>query len=177
MSDKSFFIGAVVLVVGIIVFATIYNNGGGQANISGATQVQDRDKAPDFSLKELNGETITLSQYRGEKPVILDFFATWCPNCQRDMPKLSKWYEKYSSQVEVIGINLQESEGKVKSFIDSRGISFPIVLDPGSKTASAYGVRYTNLHVLIDKDGNIVREIPGDIKESDIKALAEDSAN
>lgn len=127
--------------------------------------------APDFSLESLNGEVLSVSQYKGDKPVILDFWATWCPNCQRDMPRLNGFYEKYKDQVEVIGVNLQESRGLVENFVSKRGITFPIVLDPRSDAARSYGVRYTNFHVLINKDGNVVRTIPGDIRESDILSL------
>ena len=88
------------------------------------------------------------------------------------MPKLNKWYEdKYKDQVEIIGVNLQEDEGKVRDFIDSRDISFPILFDPRGQASQKFGIRYTNTHILIDKGGSIVREIPGDIRESDIKSL------
>ncbi|PIQ67182.1 MAG: hypothetical protein COV95_00075 [Candidatus Zambryskibacteria bacterium CG11_big_fil_rev_8_21_14_0_20_40_24] len=59
----------------------------------------------------------------------------------------------------------------MENFVSKRGITFPIVLDPRSDAARSYGVRYTNFHVLIDKDGNVVRTIPGDIRESDILSL------
>ena len=131
--------------------------------------------APDFSLMSLDGETITLSQFRGEKPVVLDFFATWCPNCRRDMPKLSRLYNTYKDEVEVIGINLQEKESKVRDYILSAGISFPIVLDPFQQTARSYGVQYTNYHVLIGKDGTILGIVPGDISEAHILSLIDSS--
>jgi len=185
MNNKLFIIGAIGLTIGLAALASVYTNNretgstpnslgdAGQTSISEASSDQ-KNKAPDFSLQKLDGSTITLSQFQGQKPVILDFFATWCPNCQRDMPKLSKWYEeKYKDQVEVIGINLRESSGTVENFVESRGISFPIALDPRSQVANAYGIRYTNTHILIDKEGNIVREIPGDIRESDIQSLVE----
>ncbi len=127
--------------------------------------------APNFSLERLGGGIISLSDYRGKKPVVLDFWASWCPNCRRDMPNLNRFYEKYKDQVEVIGINLQESERTVEKFIASRDISFPIVLDPGGEASRIYGIRYTNTHFLIDKDGNLAREIPGDISEADVKSL------
>ena len=181
--NKAFYIGIAVLTVGVLGFAILYNSNKGLgsgspssleshsgANVSDTSSAR-RNQAPDFSLQSLDGNTITLSEYRGKKPVILDFFATWCPNCKRAMPKLNKWYEKYKDQVEVIGVDLQEDRNKVQKFIDSRNISFPIVLDPNSQVSRAYGIRYTNTHFLIDIDGNIVREIPGDIRESDVKSL------
>ena len=130
--------------------------------------------APSTELTSLNGGTISLADYQGKKPVILDFFATWCPNCRRDMPKLSKFYEKYKDDVEVIGVNLRENPDIVREFISSRNITFPIVLDPSGRVARDYQVQYTNTHVLINKEGNIVRIIPGDIRESDITLLIQE---
>ena len=185
MSNKTLAIGILVILVGLFAFSRINNNQQSNFGLSvqtaqhGATmsgqssdQTSQTNFAPDFSLESIDGGNITLSQYRGEKPVILDFFATWCPNCQRDMPRLSRWYdEKYKDKVEVIGINLRENKGKVKDFTESYGISFPIVFDPRGQVAQVYGIRFTNTHYLINKEGVLVREIPGDIKESDIKSL------
>jgi len=132
---------------------------------------QPAQSAPDFSLNKLGGGTITLAEYRGHKPVVLDFFATWCPNCKRDMPHLNTLYKKYKDEVEVIGIDLQEDSSLVQKTISDWGITFPIALDTNGQVSRAYGVRYTNFHVLIDKDGNIVKAVPGDISESDITSL------
>ena len=130
------------------------------------------DLAPDFTLDRLDGGKLSLSDYRGEKPVVLDFWASWCPNCQRDMPKLSALYDEFSDEVEVIGINLRESTSTVQRFIDSRGITFPIVMDKGS-VSRQYGIRYTNTHVLINTDGSVAQIVPGDISRSHITALIE----
>ena len=89
------------------------------------------------------------------------------------MPKLNKFYEKYKDNVEVLGVNLQESEKTVEEFISSRGITFPIVLDPRGQVSRTFGIRYTNTHVLINKEGRIVRVVSGDIKESDVLSLFE----
>jgi thiol-disulfide isomerase/thioredoxin len=128
---------------------------------------------PNFSLERLTGGQITLADYRGKKPVILDFWASWCPNCRRDMPALSRFYEQYQDRVEVIGINLQESKKTVERYITSAEISFPIALDPAGTASRSYGVRYTNTHVLVNKDGTLFQIIPGDISEASVKALIE----
>lgn len=174
---KSFVIGlAVVLVGGFVVYQfVIPNTPAGEATtnpqVAGTSRgVPSANAAPDFTLKNLDGGTTTLSDYRGQKPVILDFFATWCPNCQRAMPQLSGWYDKYKDQVEVIGINLRENSSTVQRFIASKRISYPITLDTG-RVASQYGIRYTNTHVLIDKNGSIVQTIPGDLRESHVLSL------
>lgn len=187
MSNKTLIWGAILISVSLIAFVGIYNrsrgisagsarihNGGvnfdGTASVGGATS---QNEAPDFTLSKLGGGIITLAELRGKKPVVVDFWASWCPNCRRDMPNLNRFYEKYKDRVEVIGVNLQESEGTVQDFISSRGISFPIGLDPGGDASLAFGIQYTNTHFLINKEGNLVRTIPGDIQESDIQSLLE----
>ncbi len=127
--------------------------------------------APDFTLQTLDGETVTLSDYFGKKPVILDFWASWCTNCQRAMPKTSALYEQYKDDIEVLGINLQESNSAIQSFVDSKGIEFPILLDTNSEASRLYGIQYTNTHVFIDINGNVTGTIPGDINEEHFKAL------
>jgi len=111
--------------------------------------------APDFTLTSLDGRQISLADYRGQKPVVLDFFATWCPNCRRDMPKQQALYEKYGEDLEVIAINLNESQKKVEKFVTNNGFTFPVVMDPSGHAARTYQVNYTNTHIYINKDGFI----------------------
>jgi len=127
--------------------------------------------APDFTLQSLEGSEITLSDYRGKKPVVLDFWASWCPNCQRDMPKLNSWYQDYGDDIEVIGVNMQEELGVVQGYVDRKRIDFPIVMDPAGVVSRAYGVRYTNYHVMIDKGGRVSKIVAGDVSEKEILAL------
>ncbi|MBI4160266.1 TlpA family protein disulfide reductase [Candidatus Wolfebacteria bacterium] len=170
--------GMIVVVVGLFIAGRFFGGGtpiDGVASIgngapAGSTRV---NTVPDFTLQKLGGGAITLSEFKGKKPVVVDFWASWCPNCRRDMPNLNRYYEKYKDKIEVIGVNLQESERTVQRFIASRGISFLIALDPSSRASNAFGIRYTNTHLLIDKEGNLVRAIPGDISEADIISLIE----
>lgn len=169
--------GVVVVVVGLLAFGRISGGGGSTTGITSPNShtasagINSGRSAPDFTLQKLDGGTITLSEFRGKKPVVVDFWASWCPNCRRDMPNLNRFYEKYKDKVQVIGVNLQERESTVRDFIDSRGISFPIALDPFGRASNTFGNQYTNTHYLIDIDGNLVRSIPGDIRESDILSL------
>lgn len=165
-------------IVGILIIAgAVYaSRSGGNSEargsepttVSATAEQSDKRLAPNFTLNRMGGGTIELASYRGQKPVVLDFFATWCPNCRRDMPNLNAFYETYKDQVEVIGIDLQEQESLVSKFATDLGLTFPIALDTQGRVSQQYGVRYTNFHVLIDRDGNIVGSIPGDIKEQDI---------
>lgn len=126
--------------------------------------------APDFTLPMLAGNNLTLSYAVAKQPVILDFWASWCPHCQRNMPKLDALSRAYDGRITVIGVNMKERSDVVRRFIDAHGISYPIVLDAGA-VAEAYGVRYTNTHVLIGKDGTIRKVLVGDIAEADLQDL------
>lgn len=181
MSNKLLIGGVIVIAGGLLLLGKFSgtsvpanNTASIQNNIS--VESAKANPAPDFTLQKLGGGTISLSEFKGKKPVVVDFWASWCPNCRRDMPKLNGFYEKYKDKVEVIGVNLQEKESTVQSFISSRGISFPIALDPSGHASNAFGIQYTNTHFLIDINGNLVRVIPGDISEADIVALIEQSA-
>lgn len=122
-----------------------------------------------FSL--LNGGTLSLADYRGKKPVILDFFATWCPNCRRNTPHLNELYKKYKDQVEIIAVNLHEDPAVVRQFADSYNLTFPVALDETSSIANQFDVRYTNTHVFIDLNGTVLRVVSGDVQERDIQVL------
>ena len=166
--NKTILISVIVLalIIGLFVWGGI-GSAGTPAAGARPTTPDAPIPAPDFSLEKLGGGTIALDDYRGVKPVILGFWTTWCPNCRRDMPHQNEWYKKYQGKVEVIGVNMQENPSTVAAFIRKLGIEYPIALDPQGAATRAYGVSYTNYHVLIDKAGNIVKTIPGDISEQD----------
>lgn len=178
MNSKILVPGVILLAVGLLVFSRFTSNT--TSNIpapvhSGASisSAVSKNAAPDFLLQKLGGGTITLSEFRGKKPVVVDFWASWCPNCRRDMPKMNAMYPKYKDKVEIIAVNLHENESTVRNFVTSNNIDFPIALDPRNQASRAYGIQYTNTHFLIDTNGNLVRTIPGDIRESDIVSLLE----
>lgn len=166
-------IGALVVIAAFFIFLSSgHPRAASPTTVSTVQATQTpTNSAPDFSLQKVDGGTIALSDYKGKKPVILDFWATWCPNCQRDIPHQEAFYQKYKDKVEVIGIDLHEDPSLVQHFVSQYGITYPVALDPQSQAAQAYNDQYTNYHVLIDKNGNIVRTVPGDISESDFTSL------
>jgi thiol-disulfide isomerase/thioredoxin len=175
--NKHIFIGmgAVVIALGGLYLITASRSSTSAAHTTtGAPIVQSASNtqvAPAFSLDRLDGGKVSLADYKGKKAVIVDFWTTWCPNCRRDIPHQNEWYKKYKDHVEVIGINMQEEPSVVKAYIEKMGIVYPIALDPSADTTHAYNANYTNYHVLIDTQGNIVKTIPGDISEQDFISL------
>jgi thiol-disulfide isomerase/thioredoxin len=93
--------------------------------------------APDFTLLSLDGQAITLSELRG-KPVLLNFWATWCPPCRAEMPALQKFHEQYGDQVTLLGINWAEDPETVRRFLERYDITYPNVLDRQGKAFVLY---------------------------------------
>jgi cytochrome c biogenesis protein CcmG, thiol:disulfide interchange protein DsbE len=118
--------------------------------------------APDFSLQTLNGKTVHLSDFRG-KPVIVNFWTTWCPPCKKEMPDMEKFYRNYHSEVELLAVHLtsQDTRENVKSFVNEYQLSFPVVLDEKKKALELYHIQTIPTSYIIDKDGVIRKKIVG----------------
>lgn len=111
--------------------------------------------APDFELRDLDGETVSLRGLRGS-PVMLNFWATWCPPCRAEMPYLQEIYEQWTSQgLVLLAINLRESSSQVKGFLQSYGLSFPVLLDSTGSVGNKYNISGIPATFFIDKDGII----------------------
>ncbi len=113
--------------------------------------------APDFTLLDMDDEIYTLSSYRG-KVVMLNFWATWCPPCRREMPSLERLYSKLKDQgFVVIAVNQFESPDLVFEFTGRLSLepTFPILFDRDSRVAEQFGVKGLPTTYLLDKDGRI----------------------
>jgi peroxiredoxin len=110
-------------------------------------------KAPDFELKQLDGKSVKLSDLKGKK-VILNFWATWCPPCEAEMPAMQKYYDESPKDVVILAINI-DPQLDVQGFIDKKGITFPIPLDAEDEVNSLYQVISIPTTYFIDSDGII----------------------
>ncbi|WP_174616273.1 peroxiredoxin family protein [Virgibacillus ihumii] len=111
--------------------------------------------APDFKLRTLEGKTVRLSDYRGER-VIVNFWATWCPPCRAEIPDFQKLYEK--KDVEILAVNLtstEKSKEGVRKFVKEFGMTFPVLMDVNSDVAETYQVRAYPTSYMIDSSGHI----------------------
>ncbi len=111
--------------------------------------------APNFELTTLSGETVQLSDYRGEK-VMLNFWATWCPPCRAEMPDMEKFYN--NEDVKILAVNLtntEESQDAVKKFKKEFGLSFPILMDEKLAVANKYQIQPIPTSYMIDTNGKI----------------------
>lgn len=149
----------ILLVLGAAVAYTLYAN----FTKDKIEKVEIGKKAPDFVLTDINGEKHRLSDYEGQG-VFLNFWATWCKPCEREMPYMNDQRQKYKDQgVEIIAVNVGESEVAVKEFAKRHQLDFPIVLDREQQVTTAYGVNPLPITFLIDKNGNVVYVHRGEI--------------
>jgi peroxiredoxin len=111
------------------------------------------DPAPDFELRSLSGETIRLSQFRGQ-PVLLSVGASWCPDCRVEAPLLEELHQQHPELV-ILLVDSKETTEVVRAFVDEFGITHPVLLDQDSAVSKLYQILAIPTEVFIDKDGMI----------------------
>ncbi len=123
----------------------------------GAEQAMIGQPAPEFTLKDLDGNPVSLKDLRG-RVVLLDFWATWCGPCRMAMPHLEAFHKELADQgVKVFGINLRENAATVRKFMDAQKFTMPILLDADGKVAASYRVSGIPHTVIIGKDGQVLK--------------------
>ncbi len=131
--------------------------------------------AAEFKLQDLDGKTVKLSDFKG-KPVLLDFWATWCPPCRDAIPAIEKLHKAYADKgLVVVGVSMDQGGwDSVRTFVKEQGMTY-IILKGTDDVSSDYQVRTIPMLVIIDKTGKIVKRhlgIGGDNElEKDIKAV------
>lgn len=130
--------------------------------------------APQFALKRAGGtEAIALQSFRG-KPVVVNFWATWCGPCWEEHPILNETSRLVGDRVQFVGVVFQDDEAKILSFLQQRGAAYPTVIDDGGKTAIAYGVGGVPETFILDANGTIVAKHDGPISAEQLQSyLAE----
>lgn len=116
--------------------------------------LQEGSKAPDFTANLLDGTTFTLSELQG-KPVIINFWATWCGPCVQEMPAFQRLKEDFGDEIGIIAVNSGEDEETVMEFVEENGYTFPVVLDADYDVSMLYptnGIPYT---VILDEEGSV----------------------
>ena len=114
--------------------------------------------APEFQLPNLEGQSISLGDFRG-KSVLINFWTTWCPPCRSEMPYIQEVYEEWSDKgLVVLAIDIGESSSKVENFMQSYNLSFPVLLDSNQSVSLKYRIRAIPTTFFIDKDG-IIQDI------------------
>src|SRR5690606_9773304 len=117
--------------------------------------VEIGNRAPDFEIETLEGKNVSLSDFRG-KPVMLNFWATWCPPCRQEMPDMEEFHKE--NDVVVIAVNLLDTEmnqDAVKKFVDEFGLTFDVGLDGDGEVSVQYRINPIPTTFMIDSNGII----------------------
>lgn len=125
--------------------------------------------APDFILNSLDNKQIQLSSFRGEKAVVVNFWATWCPPCREEMPAFEEIFVNNIDEIAILGVNLQESEGAIDKFLQEIPVTYPLLLDPNKRVKELYNVFTQPVTYFIDKEGKIVDKKFGPLTEGEIE--------
>ena len=138
------------------------------------TGIRKGKQAPDFSVKMTDGTELMLSSLRG-KPVLLHFWATWCPDCRKDVPAVKELYDKYGSKVEFIGVSFDVDHNRWTKYVVDNGMKWRQVSElkkmRDAEISKAYGVEWIPSMTLIGPDGKVVLSTV--VLERMAKALAD----
>lgn len=117
------------------------------------------DKAIDFTTIDLDGKQVSLqTDYIGKKPVLLVFWATWCPNCFREIPDLIKFNDKFGEDFPILAINIgmNDTVEKVKEYREKHNLKHQFIFDEGGVISKSYQVIGTPTQIIVAADGNIM---------------------
>ena len=121
-------------------------------------------QAPEFSVLDAEGKQVSLSSLRG-KPVVLNFWASWCGPCREEMPDFQQVYTLYQGRVHFMMVNLtdgsRETQGKAAEFVRRNGFSFPVYYDTKQEAVKGYGITAIPTTFILDADGMVVSQSQG----------------
>jgi peroxiredoxin len=122
--------------------------------------------APDLALQDLAGETVHLSDYRGQA-VLINFWAVWCTYCRVELPEMQDVYDAYQERGFVIlAVDVQDDAADVQAYADELGLAFPVLLDPKAEITRSYRVRGLPTSYFVDQNGVIIGRQLGPIDEA-----------
>ena len=139
----------IIKTVALLVFSISFTT-----SVTYAASEKISGKGANFTLKSRSGKNIKLSELRGQV-VMLNFWASWCGPCRKEMPLLEKIHKKYKRLgFTLLGINVEENSSAAKKYLRDVKVSFPILFDRTNKTSKLYNVNAMPTTILIDRNGN-----------------------
>lgn len=142
---------------------------GGEAEAP-AEETGDAYPAPDFTVYTLDGEAAKLSDFRG-KPVVINFWATWCPPCREELPGFESAWQQYGDKAVFLMVECGgEAAAEVADFMAEEGYTFPVYVDSDGSGAAAYGINAIPVTALVDGEGNLFAYQVGAVEEDSLRA-------
>lgn len=159
-----------VIALGVLVW-WVTATGQSQSTPSAPAVPQLGEPALGFSLSSLSGDTIRLSDYKGQV-VVVNLWATWCPPCRAEMPMIHAYYQAHKEAgLTVLAVNDAEDAATVKRFIEVQGYQFPVVLDTQSAVSALYDVRGLPTTLIIDREGRLQYVHTGEISAKQLDTM------
>jgi len=120
-----------------------------------AMAIPSKGKAPDFTLKSNRGTNVKLSEHRGQV-IMINFWASWCAPCRKEMPLLEELYQRYKDGgFTLLGVNVEEDSSAAKDLLKEIEVSFPILFDSKNSVSQLYNVEAMPSTIIVDRDGNM----------------------
>ncbi|MFJ7307138.1 thiol-disulfide oxidoreductase ResA [Peribacillus frigoritolerans] len=155
----------ILLLLGAALVFALYTNFTKDKNES----LRKGSEAPNFVLADMEGKEHKLSDYKG-KGVFLNFWGTYCKPCEYEMPYMENQYKNFKDQgVEILAVNVGESDYAVNNFITKHDLTFPVMIDKGREVENAYRVDILPVSFLVDKEGKVIDIITGALTEESIQ--------
>jgi len=129
------------------------------------------ETAQDFEAVDFDGRQVKLSDFKG-KPLLLNFWATWCPPCLKELPEFQRFFDEHNEDVNIVAVNLTTSERSVlhvKNFVLEKKLTFPVYLDEDGLAAQKYLVRYIPTSYFLDENLKILEVHVGPLTYEQIK--------
>lgn len=164
MKKRRFFIRTGILLVMLAALCyTMYNS-----VFAKQDRVKEGSIAPNFVLQSVDGERIELKDLKG-KGVFLNFWGTWCGPCKQEFPYMANQYEVFKDRgVEIVAVNVGESNIAVKNFMGSYGVNFPVAMDKDRQVTEAYDIGQLPTTLLVNPEGKVIKVIKGTMTERQI---------
>lgn len=128
----------------------------------------------DFNLQDIDGNTVSLSNYQG-KIVVLNFFSTWCGPCIAEIPDFVEVYNQYKNKnIQFVGVSLDSDMGALKQFISENKMNYPVVVDDGN-VSNIWNIEFIPTTYILDRNGNILTSRIGQMAKADLVNLIEEN--
>lgn len=145
-----FLLLAIVGIVGVILFAVFY-----YGILNPPNERVSSGQAPDFTVVTYDGDTFRLSEHRG-KPVVLNFWASWCETCKDEQPILERAWRRHKDEVLFFGLSHLDQDDNARKWLATYNVTYPNALDMGGRVYNAYHVQGVPETFFIDANGNVV---------------------
>jgi len=120
-------------------------------------------------MEDFNGNIVTIADLKG-RPVVVNFWATWCPACFAEMPAFEKVYQAKGDSVQFLGINLSEDVGAALSIVEETGVTYPLARDPQGEVFAAFGGFGMPTTVFLDETGSVIDMYTGELTADELTA-------